>query len=163
MSWIISDTNYPMQESWDLTITFPSEPLFRGLFFTLEDYPMFESYKPDKVPTEPNPVGIFVTDEDYPKFPSWELSSVPKNPLPEGIFVTRNDYPKFITWELPTLGAFNGASVETCKIPSTLETVGRYSFKDTSLVNISLPEYCTYYVTSFPKTCFVQGGTLIND
>lgn len=163
MSWIIQYGNYPLQESWDLTVIFPEEPKPSGLFLTNENYPMFESYKPDSVPENPKPNGLFITDVNYPMFESWKLSNMPGTPLPEGVFVTQKDYPKFITWELSTLGAFNRTPVELVKTSSTLKTVERYSFKDTPLSTVSLPQFCTYYKTSFPEGCDVQGGNLINN
>ena len=47
-------------------------------------------------------------------------------------------------------------------IPSTVESIGRYSFRDTGLRTVTLPANCTYYSTSFPSGCTVTGGQLIS-
>lgn len=163
MSWIVPDNSYPIQESWDINYVVPNEPLPNGIFYVDNDYPMFDTFQKDIVPTTPVPAGLFYVDNYYPMFHHWELSHIPDSPLPVGVFVTEHKYPKFLDWELSTLGAFNASSVELIETPRSLRTIGKYSFKDTPLPTITLPTSCTYYVTSFPEGCVVQGGTLIDD
>lgn len=59
-------------------------------------------------------------------------------------------------------GAFsNNPSLYEVKIPSTVEFIGRRAFHNTGLVKVTLPRNCTYYSTSFPSRCTVEGGRLI--
>ena len=66
---------------------------------------------------------------------------------------------------IPTFtgGAFYGASkLKETSLPTTLTSIGRYSFAGTALTSVTIPNnQCTYYATSFPANCVVTGGRLI--
>lgn len=63
--------------------------------------------------------------------------------------------------EMEEMGAFKGCtSLSSVKFPSTLNSIGMYSFADTALTEVTLPENCTYYKTSFPEGCKIKGGKL---
>ena len=60
-------------------------------------------------------------------------------------------------------GAFAGlANLTYVEFPSTLQSIGRYSFRDTGLTEVTLPAECTYYSTTFPIGCLIHGGHVIN-
>ena len=60
-------------------------------------------------------------------------------------------------------GAFAGlANLTKVIFPSTLQSIGRYSFRDTGLTEVTLPAECTYYSTTFPIGCLIHGGHVIN-
>lgn len=46
-------------------------------------------------------------------------------------------------------------------LPLSMSSIGRYSFRDSNVRNITLPTACTYYSTSFRDNMPVTGGTLI--
>lgn len=112
-------------------------------------------------------------------------------PYPYSKWYRKNDWltnrglPKFLSWAQPCdkwyrengvlknrrlpdilindLGAFSGCTNLTrVDIPEGVETIGRYSFYQTALTEVTLPDNCTYYATSFPEDCVVTGGVLIS-
>lgn len=59
------------------------------------------------------------------------------------------------------LGAFSGASnLNMLIIPNSVEELGKKTCRETALSEITLPEDCTYYATSFPADCVVTGGQI---
>lgn len=63
--------------------------------------------------------------------------------------------------EMHMLGAFcHATNLNSVTIPSTVQSIGRYSFTHTVLTAVTLPDACTYYSTSFPEGCTVTGGIL---
>lgn len=59
------------------------------------------------------------------------------------------------------LGAFSGASnLNMLIIPNSVEELGKKTCYETALSEITLPEDCTYYATSFPTDCVVTGGQI---
>ena len=87
-------------------------------------------------------------------------------PYPAGMWVlddndilTNSMLPEVL---VDTQGAFAGVeSLTYIQIPETVKSIGRYSFRDTGLTEVTLAEDCTYYATSFPSTCTVIGGQII--
>ena len=63
--------------------------------------------------------------------------------------------------ELNPMGACRDAfNLSKVTFPSTLQSIGMYSFANTALTEVTLPENCTYYKTSFPEGCKIKGGKL---
>lgn len=61
------------------------------------------------------------------------------------------------------LGGFNNnPNLEKVVIPSSVMSIGRLSFNNTNLTEVTLSDECTYYGSSFPPGCNVIGGQLIN-
>lgn len=58
-------------------------------------------------------------------------------------------------------GAFYKSTISEVVIPSSVKSIGAYSFSETNLTEVTLADDCTYYSTSFPPGCVVNGGTLI--
>lgn len=59
------------------------------------------------------------------------------------------------------LGAFNNNPNLTSVIfPESIESIGKLAFNNTGLTEVTLPEFCIYYPSSFPSNCIVHGGTL---
>lgn len=86
-------------------------------------------------------------------------------PYPAGMWVLDDDIltnsmlPEVL---VDTQGAFAGVvSLTYIQIPESVKSIGRYSFRDTGLTEVTLAEDCTYYATSFPSTCTVIGGQII--
>lgn len=103
----------------------------------------------------------WITNRGLPKFLSWS------QPYPYGKWYRENGV--FKTRGMPDplindLGAFSGCTNLTrVDIPETVETIGRYSFYQTALTEVTLPDNCTYYATSFPEDCVVTGGQLLDE
>lgn len=68
-------------------------------------------------------------------------------------------------WEpyVKKMGAFARTEhLREVSLPSTLTSIGRYSFADSGIREVNIPNReCTYYSTSFPPECKVTGGRLI--
>ena len=54
-------------------------------------------------------------------------------------------------------GAFNKCpNLVEVKIPETVKSIGRYSFRETNLKSVKIASDCTYYDTSFPNGCVIN-------
>ena len=58
-------------------------------------------------------------------------------------------------------GAFYKSTISEVIIPSSVKSIGAYSFSETKLTEVTLADDCTYYSTSFPPDCVVTGGQII--
>lgn len=64
---------------------------------------------------------------------------------------------KLVLDMLPKIGACMGCtSLTDVSIPKSIKSIGRYSFADTALTNVTIARDCTYYPTSFPDNCTVN-------
>ena len=81
---------------------------------------------------------------------------------PVSMWRISNDIPYKVSFpEMVEMGAFKGCtSLSSVKFPSTLNSIGMYSFANTALTEVTLPPNCTYYKTSFPEGCKIKGGKL---
>ena len=63
------------------------------------------------------------------------------------------------------MGAFaRTKNLEEVVLPSSLVSIGPYSFSGSGLSKVTIPNpQTTYYSTSFPPSCEVTGGHLIDD
>lgn len=65
------------------------------------------------------------------------------------------------------LGAFNKCQrLKEVIIPESVNSIGKKSFRETSLKSVEIASDCTYYETSFPSDCriyFYGGGTITID
>lgn len=81
-------------------------------------------------------------------------------PYPSGLWYIENDI--FKHGGLPNIvnsGAFKDcANLYTAIFPSTLTYIGPYAFSGTALTDVTLPDGCRYFDTSFPPRCIVHGG-----
>lgn len=61
------------------------------------------------------------------------------------------------------LGAFASCSrLSTIILPESLTSIGEEAFAKSGLRSVTIPNsQCTYYATSFPPSCVVTGGHLI--
>lgn len=95
--------------------------------------------------------------------PVSETDLVP--PYPASFWYLDTETNKLNLALIPTFtgGAFYGASkLKETSLPTTLTSIGRYSFAGTALTSVTIPNnQCTYYATSFPANCVVTGGRLI--
>lgn len=136
MAWIVIDGSYPTQSIWEGSLTYPMIPYPSGVFNSFDDYPEFSFWRP--------------------------INEIPTHPFPSGIFTIYNDYPKYYFGrEELFFGAFNSSPLKEIKGGNNLESIGKYSFRNTELTAVTLPQDCTYYNTSFPEDCTVTGGTII--
>ena len=123
----------------------------------------------DSVPTtplafnEPYPI-ILMTQSDgkYPKFESLNLIDFsPDYPI---ILMTQrtNEYPKLESLDSKNLGAFGHCNtLKSITIPLSCTSIGKHTFTESGIKNVTLPNNCTYYSTSFPQDCNIIGGQLI--
>lgn len=125
-------------------------------------------YLPDALSWEPPyPLGKWYLDENdiiqcagMPKNIGW----APPYPLgkwylDENDILTCSGLPDAL---IDDQGAFAGlTNLTDIRIPNSVKSIGRYSFRDTGLFEVTLANDCTYYTTSFPPTCTVIGGQLI--
>ena len=101
-----------------------------------------------------------LTNENLPAPTDWQP------PYPAGMWsldsndiLTNSMLPEIL---VDTQGAFAGlTNLTKVLFPSTLQSIGRYSFRDTGLTEVTLADTCTYYSTSFPEDCVVTGGQSI--
>ena len=65
--------------------------------------------------------------------------------------------------ETDVLGAFAHCKfLKTIVLPDSLTSIGPDAFSDSGLEKVTIPNsQCTYYATSFPPSCVVTGGHLI--
>ena len=61
------------------------------------------------------------------------------------------------------LGAFaHCKKLKTIVLPNSLASIGPEAFAESGLRSVTIPNsQCTYYATSFPPSCVVTGGRLI--
>lgn len=110
------------------------------------------------VTTDPNDVRrIDTLDAHYPCFelpfpsPLWYVTTNPNDILNA-------------SYRVPDiLGAFaHCKKLKTIVLPDSLTSIGPDAFNDSGLEEVTIPNsQCTYYATSFPPSCVVTGGHLI--
>lgn len=103
---------------------------------------------------------------DFPRVFNAPKTQGMSPPTPYAFFIQKegvnNGFPYLNYPDCYDLGAFtNATSLVSVSFPSTLVSIGKFSFSNTALTEVTLPEKCTYYSTSFPKNCIVKGGNLI--
>lgn len=68
-------------------------------------------------------------------------------------------YPSPGTIDPIKIGAFAYlTNLTSITIPSSVKSIGRYAFYKTGLQSVTLANDCTYYSTSFPPECDINGG-----
>ena len=105
----------------------------------------------------------FQIDGGYPYRREITNTAEFRKPYTRALFSTdsETDYPVPSDEEPQKIGAFcHCSNLREVSIPSTVTSIGRYSFTYTSLTQVELPDGCTYYSTSFPKNCKIKGGKL---
>lgn len=82
-----------------------------------------------------------------PPYPSyfWYIESVPKLSIKNGAYR-----------EATKMGAFINSNLGKVVIPSSVQSIGEYSFSGTTLSAVTISEDCTYFPTSFPANCEVH-------
>lgn len=55
----------------------------------------------------------------------------------------------------------NCTNLQRVKISETVKSIGKLSFENTALTEVTLANDCTYYATTFPEGCTVTGGQII--
>lgn len=110
---------------------------------------------------QPYPPGVWWLDNDTFKHTALpDMIPMFVHPYPPGIWYLDNDI--FKQDALPNMansGAFKDcANLYTAIFPSTLTYIGPYAFSGTALTDVTLPDGCRYFDTSFPPRCVVHGG-----
>lgn len=139
-----------------------SAPFPRGLFLKISDLiptnnlPCLSTLSPPR----PNYV-FFKTPNELPN-----ISTPPtpiEEPYPRYTFIKTNKNLKLYGQDIDYFGTFkNCVDLEQVSIPETVKYIGPYAFENTKLKKVVLAADCQYYPTSFPSTCEVVGGTIIN-
>ena len=71
-------------------------------------------------------------------------------------------YPTPVTIDPIKIGAFAYlTNLTSITIPSSVKKIGRYAFYKTGLRSVTLASDCTYYSTSFPPECDINGGHIL--
>lgn len=73
-----------------------------------------------------------------------------------GVSATGDDVVHAGAVEIENLGAFINSNLGKVVIPSSVQSIGEYSFSGTTLSVVTISEDCTYYPTSFPANCEVH-------
>lgn len=132
-----------------------------SLWVISEDLPYKTIFAPG-ISIDDAPSAMWKITEDLP-FKSVFGAAVSIDDAPSAMWKINNDLPyKSVFAENQLMGAFEGCTnLAHVSIPSTVQSIGPYSFKDTALTEVTLPAECTYYSTSFPPGCTITGGVLI--
>lgn len=106
---------------------------------------------------------FYQVDGSYPYLPDVPDIIGITSPMPYSFYTqSAGNYPSFSVPDILITGAFcYAAKLSSVVIPSTVKSIGKYSFTYTALTSVVLPDNCTYYATSFPEGCAVTGGVLI--
>ena len=71
--------------------------------------------------------------------------------------VDYNRLRELIVPEEPIIGAYSQCpNLVSVQIPRSVKKIGRYSFADTSLTQVTIARDCTYFSTSFPSGCQIN-------
>lgn len=70
--------------------------------------------------------------------------------------VENRDNNSVLPKEVP-LGAFIGCdNLQEVKIARSLQTLGKWSFIETDLTSVTIPQNCTFFNTTFPEDCVIH-------
>lgn len=107
----------------------------RVIWYFDEDYILKNQYLPSSIGWEP----------PYP--PSmWELN--------ENDILVNSLLPEIL---IDDQGAFNKChNLVEVTIPKTVKSIGKWSFHETALTQVTIASDCTYYDTSFPEGCVIS-------
>lgn len=56
----------------------------------------------------------------------------------------------------------NCTNLKNIKVSTSVKSIGKLSFENTAVTSVKLAGDCTYYSTTFPQDCVVEGGQIIN-
>lgn len=56
----------------------------------------------------------------------------------------------------------NCTNLKNIKVSTSVKSIGKLSFENTAVTSVKLANDCTYYSTTFPQDCVVEGGQIIN-
>lgn len=109
---------------------------------------------------EPYPEGVFIAKSgELPTITSVsEVIPVFTQPYPEGLCQHfPGKLPKYKHLERVKMGAFlNSTKLANVNIPSSVTSIGEYTFAGTAMSAVTIPSGCSYYTTSFPNMCDIE-------
>ena len=91
---------------------------------------------------------------------SWSVTSIPENCFNGCSFTnaTSISIPSGVT-SIGNKAFMDCYNLSSATIPSTVTSIGEGAFAGTKLTNVTLPNGCTWYETSFPAGCTVNSDT----
>ena len=158
-TWYINNDLPYLNEFSEQIDGFDEYPM--SLWVISEDLPYKTIFSPE-ISIDDAPSTMWKIADDLP-FKSVFGAAVSIDDAPSAMWKMNNDLPyKSVFAEEQLMGAcLNCSNLSQVELPSTLTSIGRYSFKGTKLTSVTLPANCTYYSTSFPPDCTITGGVLI--
>lgn len=161
--WLIENGDYPYLETLPKILPNLEESYPVSIMTQVDgNYPKYPNLNLVSM-SSPYPISLFVQKPGgYPYIQGLHLIPL-QSPYPVSVLIQEpGKYPKYEQLNPINMGAFlHTNSLIKLKIPNTVSSIGRYSFTESSLTSVHLPDTCTYYITSFPSNCEVTGGQLI--
>ena len=130
MAWVIKDS-YPYLDTLSESIEFPSYPSpYNIMTLVADEYPSYSFLEPLEI-SEPTPYFVMIQ--------------------------RKNEYPIYNHLKTIDTGAFaNAISLRYVRIPESVKKIGKYAFRNTALISVTIARDCEYYPTSFPDGCIIN-------
>lgn len=137
-------------------------------FYLNEDDVITADVIPNSIDWEsPYPAGIWYVQEDG-KLHCGGMSDrlYWSKPYPYSMWYLNEDLGHLHDSGIPVpiiVDAFrNCTALQRIKINNSVKSIGKLSFENTILTQVKLADDCTYYSTTFPQDCVVEGGQIID-